>query len=135
MKKAFSLVDKNQLLYTINYKKDFSKTRINLSPEREYLQVSCKKLSKNDFFKPHRHLPLERITLTTQESWVIIKGAIEATLYDIDNSTYSKEILKEGDCLVCFKAGHCFEVIEDDTLLYEFKNGPYYGIQKDKEFI
>ena len=34
-----------------------------------------------------------------------------------------------------FSAGHGFEVIEDNTILYEVKNGPYYGQIKDKTFI
>tara|TARA_R110002074_G_C12434429_1_gene657128 strand:- start:339 stop:746 length:408 start_codon:yes stop_codon:yes gene_type:complete len=135
MKEQFSKIDSDKLLYVINLKKDISKDRKDLSPETEYLQVSCKKLAKNDSFRPHRHLFLQRNTLTTHESWVIIKGRIKAKLFDIDNSFYSEEILSEGDCLVCFNAGHCFEVLEDDTLLYEFKNGPYYGVERDKEFI
>ena len=43
--------------------------------------------------------------------------------------------MSSGDCIVSMSAGHSFEVLEDDTLLYEFKNGPYYGTEKDKEFI
>lgn len=135
MKQKFSSIDKNVLLYIVNFKNDISETRTDLSPETEYLQVSCKKLKTSDTFRPHKHLILERKTLTTHESWVIIKGRVKAKLYDIDNSFYSEEILNEGDCLVSFSAGHCFEVLEEDTLLYEFKNGPYMGVEKDKEFI
>jgi hypothetical protein len=27
------------------------------------------------------------------------------------------------------------EVVEDNTILYEVKNGPYYGQQKDKTYF
>ena len=40
-----------------------------------------------------------------------------------------------GDCVVVFKAGHEFTVLEDNTIIYEFKNGPYYGVEADKTFI
>ena len=43
--------------------------------------------------------------------------------------------LGAGDCVVVFKAGHGFEVLEDNTILYEFKNGPYFGVEIDKTYI
>ena len=46
-----------------------------------------------------------------------------------------KTILNEGDCAVVFHAGHGFSVLEEGTILYEVKNGPYYGQLKDKSFI
>ena len=30
---------------------------------------------------------------------------------------------------------HTYEILEDNTLVYEYKTGPYLGIKKDKEFI
>lgn len=135
MKKYYSNLKDSIILYSVVKIEEIEESRKDLSPETEYLQVSCKKLKKNSSFRPHKHLPLERKTFTTHEAWVILKGSIKAQLYDLDNSLYSEEILSEGDCLVCFSAGHSFEVLEDDTLLYEFKNGPYYGVEKDKKFI
>lgn len=135
MKKFFSKVDKSILLYVINEYDSIEEKRKDLSPETECLQASCKKLKKADFFKPHKHLPLERNTVQTQEAWVILAGKIHAKFYDIDDTLYSDHVLKSGDCVVAFNAGHCFEVLEDDTRLYEFKNGPYYGMLKDKKDI
>ena len=43
--------------------------------------------------------------------------------------------LKKGDMAIVYKAGHSFNVLEDNTVLYEFKNGPYYGKLKDKTMI
>jgi len=31
--------------------------------------------------------------------------------------------------------GHTYEIMEDDTLVLEFKSGPYYGQKLDKEFM
>jgi hypothetical protein len=135
MKKHYSNLEDNKILYSVVKINEIEHNRKDLSPETEYLQVSCKKLKKANSFRAHKHLPLERNTHTTHESWVIIKGSIKAQLYDLDDSLYSEEVLSSGDCLVCFSAGHSFEVLEDDTLLYEFKNGPYYGVEKDKKFI
>lgn len=125
----------NAILYSVNRKEKITEKRNDLCPETEYLQVSCKMLSRGESFKPHKHLPLERKTLTTHETWIIIEGRVKAKLYDIDNLIYREEILDPGDCLVVFNAGHSMEVLEPNTILYEVKNGPYYGQKLDKVFI
>ena len=135
MKRHYSNLENSEILYSVIKFHEIEENRKDLSPETEYLQVSCKKLKKADTFRPHKHLPLERKILTTHESWIILTGSIKAKLFDLDDSLYSEEILSSGDCLVCFSAGHSFEVLEDKTILYEFKNGPYYGVEKDKKFI
>jgi len=44
-------------------------------------------------------------------------------------------ILEDGDCLVLFRGGHSLEVLDKNTIMYEFKTGPYFGFEKDKETI
>jgi dTDP-4-dehydrorhamnose 3,5-epimerase-like enzyme len=86
-------------------------------------------------FKPHKHKELIRETNRTQEAWVILSGKIRAKFYDLDDSLILETVLMEGDCAIVFRAGHGFEVLEDNTILYEFKTGPYYGVEADKTFI
>lgn len=135
MKKIFSEVEKSLLLLTFSKKNDISEERLDLSPEEEFLQVSSKKLNKGTIFKPHKHLELERNIHNTQEAWIIMSGKIKAFFYDLDDSLILEEEFSEGDCIVSFHAGHGFEVLEDNTILYEVKNGPYFGQKVDKKFI
>jgi hypothetical protein len=65
----------------------------------------------------------------------LFKGKIKAILYDIDDSIICEEILESGDCSITFCAGHNYESLEDGSLVYEFKTGPYFGQEKDKVFI
>ena len=123
------------LLLVINRISNIEEERSNLSPNEEYLQVSTKKLSRGASFAPHKHNPLHRISDITQEAWVFLSGKVKAKFWDIDDSFIYETVLGRGDCAVVFRAGHSFEVLEDDTLLYEIKTGPYYGIKKDKTFI
>ena len=44
-------------------------------------------------------------------------------------------ILEVGDCSMTFRGGHTYEILEDDTVVYEYKTGPYKGIENDKVFI
>lgn len=125
----------NEILLVINKKNDISTNRTDLCSEDKYLQISTKKLSAGSAFKAHKHLPIERQTDITQEAWIILEGRIEAYFYDIDDTLLYRTTLNAGDCAIVFKAGHSFEVIDDNTVLYEVKNGPYYGQQRDKVFI
>lgn len=131
----YSKIDENILLFSICRKKNITSNRLDLSPETEFLQCSTKLLESGTFFKPHRHNSIIRNTDKTQEAWVFLSGKVLARFYDIDDSLFLETKFSEGDCVVVYNAGHGFEVLEDDTILYEFKNGPYYGQKKDKTFI
>ena len=135
MKRFYSKVDPDILLFTLNKSEDITYDRADLSPEDQYLQVATKKLSKDTTFRPHRHLKLTRQIDKTQEAWVFLSGKVRASFYDIDDTLFLETELSAGDCAVAYNAGHSFIVLEDKTTLYEFKNGPYLGIEKDKKFI
>ena len=133
--KIYSKIKKDCLLLTLNRKIDINENRTDLSPAEEYLQCATKTLSQGTTFKPHRHKELIRTTDITQEAWVFLSGRVKAQFYDLDDSLILETELGEGDCAVVFKAGHGFEVLEDNTIIYEFKTGPYYGVEADKTFI
>ena len=110
-------------------------TRNDISPEEEYLQVSSFRLDNKKTFKAHKHIENIKKTDITQESWIIIKGVIKAKLYDTDGTLIVEHILKQGDCSITFRGGHNYECMEDDTVVYEYKTGPYTGQENDKVFI
>jgi len=66
---------------------------------------------------------------------VIISGKVKAILYDLDDTIISEPVLDTGDVSITLYGGHTYEILEDDTLVYEYKTGPYLGPEKDKEFI
>jgi hypothetical protein len=37
-----------------------------------------------------------------------------------------------GDCSMTFQGGHNYLALEEDTVVYEYKTGPYYGHAMDK---
>ena len=135
MEQVYSKVKEDCLLLSLVRSSDVTENRIDLSPEEEYLQVAVKKLTKGTSFKPHKHKELKRNTDLTQEAWVFLSGRVRAKFYDLDDSLILDTEMTGGDCVVVFRAGHSFEVLDDNTTIYEFKKGPYYGIEADKEFI
>lgn len=114
---------------------EISEYRTDLSPEKEILQGCARKLKDNIFVAPHKHLPIERATIGTQEAWVVIEGKILAALYDVDDVFLAEIELNAGSCMIFFNGGHSLKVLENNTFFYEFKNGPYYGFDTDKHNI
>lgn len=134
-KHVFSNVDPKISLFSINRLEEITTNRVDICEETKFLQISTKRLEKDTRFMPHKHLNIARNSDLTHEAWIVLSGSIEAVFYDLDDSIIETTVLKHGDCAVVYHAGHSFTVLEADTILYEVKNGPYYGREKDKAFI
>lgn len=134
MIKIYSRSDKEKLLHILFKKKDFNKRQDLINPS-EFIQVASLVLKKAQTFIPHKHIfkkaSLDR-DIIAQESWVVIRGKVKVDYYDTDDSFLDAFILDEGDCTVTLYGGHNYTSLTSDTLVYEFKTGPYDGQIKDK---
>ena len=134
-KYIYSKIDPKKLLHVITHQKDITYERNNVSPDEQFLQMSCFRIDNGKTYRPHKHITQLRETSITQESWVVIKGAVKAILYDIDDTIIATPTLYPGDSSMTFYGGHNYQALEDDTVVYEYKTGPYHGIEKGKVFI
>ncbi len=134
--KVYSNIEPEKLLHVICREDEESGERVNLIPDDNPLQASLHaSCPKGHTFKgPHKHLPQRRETNCTQESWVVIRGKLEVSMYDLDDSLIGKEVVGPGDFYVYLAGGHGLKVLEEGTTFYEIKNGPYQGQAKDKVF-
>lgn len=138
MEKIYSKEKPDTLLHIICREEDMQnqpKRGLDISPEKEFLQLRSLKIQDGETIKAHKHLLQDRVSSITQESLVIIKGAIKAYYYDVNNSLLGETVLNAGDCFITFYGGHEFKSLQKDTLVYEYKNGPYNGLVNDKESI
>ena len=135
MKKIFCKIDPNILLHIVN-RLDEIDGRTDIAPENEFIQLATLKMEKGKTFRPHKHIwkPGE-VECIAQESWVVIKGSVKVIMYDLDDTIIETPILYPGDCSMTFQGGHTYEILEEDTIVYEYKTGPYKGQKNDKEFI
>jgi hypothetical protein len=135
MKKIYSKVNQ-QLLHIINQFSDIE-NRTDIVPENNFIQVASMKSKKGDKFKPHFHLWKSNLfdQNIAQECWVVISGKLKVDYYDTDQSLICTEILSAGDCTITLHGGHGYEIVADDTVVMEFKTGPYLGQDLDKKYI
>jgi len=129
------LNNKGEVLHCIYRLDDLEGDRFDFTSEDKYLQGALMKMNNGKSFRNHKHIKCERHTDMTQETWVVIRGSVQVDYYDEDSKFMGTEILNDGDCTITFAGGHKYSCIKDDTLVYEFKNGPYYGRDADKVFI
>ncbi len=101
------------------------------------MQVAAIRAKEEVRFKPHYHLEKKTRSdiLHSQESWVVIRGTVRAYFFDLDQSFITKVELSAGDISYSLFGGHGYEVTTPETLVYEFKTGPYVGADLDKSYI
>ena len=105
----------------INFKSEPKKTPF--APEWNY--YLAEEIIKDVDFKKY----------IAQESWVVVKGRVRCHFYDLDDSLIKEVDLEAGDCSITLAGGHTYTGLENDTLVREFKTGPYRGQKLDKQFI
>lgn len=136
MEKIYSKVNPNKLLHIIVRKDDIKPGREDIVDSENFIQCSMLNMGEGKTFKAHKHIWKERTRLViAQESWVVVQGSVKCILYDLNDEVIAEPILKQGDASFTLEGGHNYLVLEENTLVYEYKTGPYEGQLMDKTFI
>jgi cupin fold WbuC family metalloprotein len=134
MHKIYSKIE-DKLLHMVYLKSEFEEGRTQLVNDDNFIQCAFLRLEKGHTFLPHQHIWKDPAfdKVIAQESWVVIRGSAKVFFYDTDGELLETHTLNEGDSSFTLEGGHTYEILEDDTLVYEYKTGPYEGQKRDKE--
>tara|TARA_R110002050_G_C8962233_1_gene514553 strand:+ start:1977 stop:2396 length:420 start_codon:yes stop_codon:yes gene_type:complete len=137
MEKIYSKVEPGRLLHIVQRVNEITKSRVDVIPADNFLQLAVLKMENDKTFRPHKHnhKVIKYNKAIAQESWVVIKGKVKCILYDLDDTILTEPVLTQGDASITLLGGHNFHIMQEDTIVYEFKTGPYEGQTIDKEFI
>jgi len=136
MEHIYSIVEPGKILHTIVRKQDLTPGRKEVVSEDNFIQCAILNMEEGKTFKPHRHIWKERTrNVIAQESWIVVQGSVKCIFYDLDDTIIATPILYPGDASFTLEGGHTYQILEDDTLVYEYKTGPYEGQALDKTFI
>ena len=126
-----------EVIHMVYTQSDFTKQRTELVNADNFIQCSHLKLERGKTFRPHKHIWKEPTfnSMIAQESWVVMRGSVQASFFDLDGSHLSDATLNQGDVSFTLQGGYNYLILEDDTVVYEYKTGPYTGQENDKEFI
>jgi hypothetical protein len=132
----YSKIQTDKLLHIIHRLCEMKDNREDLVPPDNFIQIATIQLKSDQTFKAHKHRWNHyEGSKIAQESWIVVRGRVEAVLYDVDNSILEKVILWPGDLSITLEGGHNYMACPDGALVYEVKTGPYHGQELDKEFI
>jgi cupin fold WbuC family metalloprotein len=138
IEKYYSKIQEGKLLHLI-YRSDplITEVRQDIVESQNFIQCSFLAMNKGKTFRPHKHITKERAykEQIAQESWIVIKGSVKCVFYDIDDTILATPILNAGDASFTLAAGHNYEILENGTVVYEYKTGPYEGQIFDKVFL
>jgi len=143
MKLIYSKVKTSKLLHLVHKLEDIEKlstnkglARKNIVPNDEFLQLATLKMDKGKTFESHKHIIKDgEKKVIAQESWMVVRGKVKVIMYDLDDTVIDEIILEAGDCSMTFAGGHNYIIQEDNTIVYEYKTGPYKGINNDKVML
>ena len=136
MEKIYSKINPDKLLHIVVRKEDMTEGRQDIVPEENFIQCSILNMPKDKTFRPHKHIFKERTrNVIAQESWIVVHGKVQCIFYDLDDTIIATPVLEQGDASFTLEGGHNYHILEDNTLVYEYKTGPYEGQALDKTFI
>jgi cupin fold WbuC family metalloprotein len=136
--KIFSKNNKKKLLHLVyNTKGKLKEKRLNLCKESQFIQCALIDLSKGETFRPHKHIKKKPRfkKMIAQESWVVLRGKVLFCAYDTDDKLLKKLILHKGSFSITFEGGHNYIGLAKNSMVIEYKTGPYEGVKRDKVFI
>jgi len=135
-KYIYSKIQPTRLLHIVHRLLEVNDKREDIIPPDNFLQIATIQLKNNQTFKAHKHIYNNyNGPKIANESWIIVRGKVKAILYDLDDKIIEEIILYPGDFSITIEGGHNYLCLEDNTLVYEVKTGPYCGQELDKEFI
>ena len=105
------------------------------SEETDFLQVGSWRYEHGKKLLAHIHNTAHREISRTQEFIYVTKGSLKAFLYDEDKRLIEEITVNTNEGLILFAGGHGYQILDDDTIILEIKNGPYVGAELDRKRI
>ncbi|MDD2299278.1 MAG: hypothetical protein PHU69_06500 [Fermentimonas sp.] len=102
------------------------------SNDEDYLQVGTWSYDAGKQLARHVHNQVYRSINRTHEVLYVRQGLIKATIFSLNQEEVGVLIVSVGDVLVLMDCSHGYEILEDQTMVLEIKNGPYLGAEIDR---
>jgi hypothetical protein len=140
MEIIYSKVEEGKILHIIKRLSEIEQQdvfRVDIVSPENFIQCSALNMKIGKTFKPHKHIFKQKMyeKQIAQESWIVIRGSVKCIFYDIDDTIIAEPILYSGDASFTLGGGHNYLILEDNTIVYEYKTGPYEGQKLDKVFL
>ena len=124
----------NQLYAFVCSLNDVSKGLEFLSYDTDFIQLGTWNYEKNFSTVPHYHLEHDKPSNLTQEVVLVHKGSVKCRLFTKEGNYVDEVDINEGELIVQIYGVHEY-IMNEDSIVLEIKNGPYYGPEVDRKRI
>ena len=124
----------NQLYAFVCSLNDVSKGLEFLSDDTDFIQLGTWNYEKNFSTVPHYHLEHDKPSNLTQEVVLVHKGSVKCRLFTKEGNYVDEVDINEGELIVQIYGVHEY-IMNEDSIVLEIKNGPYYGPEIDRKRI
>jgi hypothetical protein len=101
------------------------------SSDEENIQVGVWNYEKGKILDLHYHKDFSREATRTGEAVCVIRGSLVCNLYTKEGDFLVEIPVKESEVIIQYYGAHEY-IIEEDSVIIEIKNGPYFGPEKDR---
>ena len=123
----------NEILAVILRSRFNDEGRFFLTSPNMPLQLGVHVLEEGVEISPHVHKPFTRLeNLPSHEAFFVLEGRIRIDIFQGNHKVCSR-VLEAGD-VALVAAGHSLKFLEKSKLV-EIKQGPYRGVENEKEFL
>lgn len=105
-----------------------------VTDDDKYLQLGIWNYKKNHELPAHYHNEYKRSSMKTNEFVYVLSGKIQCDLYTENGNFIESIIVSENEGIIQHHFTHQYIILEDSIIL-ESKNGPFFGVEKDKTVI
>jgi len=132
--KIKEIIFENQLYAFVCSLNDVNKGLQFLSDDSDFIQLGTWNYDKNFSTVPHYHLEHDKPSNLTQEVVLVHKGSVKCRLFTKDGNYIDEVDINEGELIVQIYGVHEY-IMNEDSIVLEIKNGPYYGPNVDRKRI
>ena len=105
-----------------------------LSDDSDFIQLGTWNYKKNFSTVPHYHLEHDKSSNLTQEVVLVHKGSVKCRIFTKEGNFVDEVDINEGELIVQIYGVHEY-IMNEDSIVLEIKNGPYYGPEVDRKRI
>ncbi len=98
----------------------------------DFIQLGSWRYAAGVQLAAHNHNRVPRQNTRTQEAVVVLRGRLRASVYSEEDVLVDRLEAGPSEVMLFLAGGHGYEILEDDTVVIEVKNGPYPGPEADR---
>jgi hypothetical protein len=127
------VVDQGKLIAIIGAVEDMAKGNNFITDQNLPMQVGVLRSDKG-VVQNHIHKIRNRQSKSiTNEFHMVVKGKVLVSLFNEDKLLVARSVLCPNMFCLLINGGHGYEILKDDTIMVEVKNGSFDGVEIDKE--